>query len=716
MALLLGVILLLISFSFSGPHFDFFLKRELQRTDLNLLSLRKVKVLTYEGKVEVRSSSDMPFLSTKARFVEAPYRVVFSVDFQRNSTYGFYLLNGQGFSFRSYSGQRIYVFPYNGSFVLEGGCSPSGSSFVCTGDDVRISFTSNGDKGRLVLMSDTDLIGGLNAPGIEHYRLGTGAFLSGLDGSGVVVAVVDSGINWCHSAFRDSEGRTRILYYYDAVSDVELSSEDIDTKIGQGDCGYDVIGHGTSVAGVIAGDEEPYKGIAPGADLIVVKVDDRGIIDDTTLIQALNYLKNKRGDLKRPFVVNISLGMFVGPRDGTELLDRKVDEVSGSGFIVVSAMGNSGSGEVHASIDKLSSTVSVDVSSLVGDLIEGWYEEGMEIAVKFCQGSSCVSALPGEIKTGSIGSCSVTLDNSTLSSPLNGDGVFYVEFNCVGDFTLELTPMSGNGRVDLYLMNGSYFPGVSRFLNLVKKDSYGGVYGTVGSPASSKKAIAVGAFVSKPSSSNFSGESFKRLGKVASFSSRGPTRDGRIKPEIVSGGMWVWSASPDGSGFVPNAGTSFSAPVVTGLVALYLQAHPDATPEEVKEWLTSNAILDDPSFSERPNNTYGYGKAVWGGTFSVASGGGSGGCRTSGGSPFFVVALLLVVKLILGCAGVESSSKVSPRLRQALEKGEAPKKVVVLTKEGKVEVIELDGKKLEDLFQDKDVKYIDLPKKMEPLE
>ncbi|MCG8608833.1 S8 family serine peptidase [bacterium] len=115
---------------------------------------------------------------------------------------------------------------------------------------------------------------------------------------------------------------------------------------------------------------------------------------------------------------------------------------------------------------------------------------------------------------------------------------------------------------------------------------------TVISPADGDSVIAVGAVNS--------------TGSLASFSSKGPSADGRIKPDVVALGLGVFVASPSPnesqSPFGLGSGTSFSAPAVAGVAALMLSAQPSLTPMEVRE-----ALRMTGDRAQNPNNQFGWG-------------------------------------------------------------------------------------------------------------
>jgi subtilisin family serine protease len=529
----------------------------------------------------------------------------------------------------------------------------------------------------------------------------------------VIVGVIDTGINFCHPAFRDpNTGNTRVRFFgflldqdianlffnagictssdpatccselggsFDSNSKIcELDEEAIKQKIRDNDCNWDINGHGTHVAGIAAGSDSsnPYGvGIAPGADLVVFTPI---TFYDTPIIKGLEWIKQKAQQLGKPAVANMSLGTHYDPHDGTGLLDRKVDELSGQGFIVVVAQSNEGGKPIHAYTTKTSDTVKIRVSN---SIIIGWYKNPSQWKIEVCEpgtdncvGTSSGNDMPSAQQVGNTG-CSAKVLASITKDPLNDDGRFQIDITCqsITDLEIRLNQICGDvARVDMWDATET---GI--FQSNFSQDSiYGGYRFTVASPGTAKRAITVGAINSRPLDT----DSFNNLGKIANFSSRGPTRDGRIKPNVVAGGAYVMSADASydpqnnpNALYKPLRGTSMATPVVTGLVALYLQNNPNATPEDVKLWLTSNAVRDvQETNMNYPNVIYGYGKAVWsdtagsggskedakvevkvgtgaGSCSAPQAGGGGGGCAGGFASlaDLITSALALLVSIIL---------------------------------------------------------------------
>ncbi|WP_333784203.1 S8 family serine peptidase [Thermocrinis sp.] len=576
---------------------------------------RYVKVLYSDGRVQVVDTRKVPLSSLKARgdviYVEKPIKLNLLDDVAYSSSVALRGSSNQSISVRTYNGQRLSILHLGANVSFSGSCSGSLENLTCSDGNLSINVSSTTDW-RLIVQSF-----GRNLQrsdfSIPAYYIGTGAANTGKTGRNVIIGVIDTGIDWCHPAFRKPDGSSKILYFYEPSTNTEYTKTQIEQFIRQGRCNEDYDGHGTHVAGIAS-----Y--IAKDAELIVVRTN----LEDTDIILGLEYLKRKKDALNRPMVVNMSLGGHFGPHDGTSFLEKEIARYSGKGFVVVVSAGNEGHRKIHAKLNSISSTTSVGINSSTGDIVDGWYKNGT-LRVEFCNSSGgCLSANPGSKASGSVGGCNVEIDNTTSSHPLNGDGRFTVSFNCTGNLTLKLTPVSGTPRADLYLSRNS------EFTNFFLEDGLGGYLGTVAVPGTSPHVITVGALTSRWSSTDF--RSFTDLGKIAYFSSRGPTRDGRIKPDVVAPGYFVLGPLAGTIQYITKAGTSMAAPVVAGLVALILESNPNLTVDEVRGILTSQALSDDFT-GTLPNNVYGYGKAFLASIpSSGGDGGGGGGGGGSGGS------------------------------------------------------------------------------------
>jgi subtilisin family serine protease len=611
-----------------------------------------VKVLYSNGRVEVVDTRKTPLSVLQVRpdvvYVEPPIKLKLLDDIAYSSSVAIRGSGNYSFSINTQSGQRLSILAGGASVSFSGSCSGSSiDNLICNSGTLNLSVSASSDWRLIVQSFGRNLQ--LSDLSTTAYYIGTGAANTGRTGRNVIIGVIDTGIDWCHPAFRRSDGSSKILYYYVPETNTEHTRTQIEQFINEGRCDGDPHGHGTHVAGIAS-----Y--IAPDAELIVVRTN----LYDTDIILGLEYLRNKKNILGRPMVVNMSLGGHFGPHDGTGMLDRAIADLSGSGFVVVAAAGNSGHIRMHAKVSGISSTVSFRLifPSWEGDVIDGWYKNGT-LRVEICDVlNSCITAEPETSASGRLYCGSVYIDNTTTSHPLNGDGRFVVYVGCGGEYIIRLTPLSGTPNADLYLVlrNGE-------FLDCFLDDGLGGFLGTVVQPATSPYVIAVGALTSR--FSTMTSRSFIDLGKIAFFSSRGPTRDGRLKPEVVAPGYFVLGPWAGTSDYIPRAGTSMASPVVAGLVALILEENPNLDVDGVRGILSSQALSDGFTGS-LPNNIYGYGKAFLSSFSSVGSvgsiyvgslenftcglresvgggggGGGGGGCNSA--SPDLYTALLALV-------------------------------------------------------------------------
>lgn len=201
---------------------------------------------------------------------------------------------------------------------------------------------------------------------------------SGLDGTGVVVGIIDTGIDVTHPDLRDAEGHTRVAWLLDlsrkatgkhaelekkyGCSDAKAAgcavfdAADIEAAIASSstsDAPSDTVGHGTHVASIAAGNglgtqagRAPLIGMAPGATLIAARVTRAGEdISDTDVLLATSFVFEQAAAMNMPAVVNMSLGADFGPHDGTTPLEKGLAALVGPdhpGRSIVVAAGNSG--------------------------------------------------------------------------------------------------------------------------------------------------------------------------------------------------------------------------------------------------------------------------------------------------------------------------------------------------------------------------------------
>ena len=460
-----------------------------------------------------------------------------------------------------------------------------------------------------------------------------------VNGSGSLVGVVDTGIDWSHPDFFFENGTSKIAFIWDQSGSgnppvgfnygTECIRADIEARICQE---LDEDGHGTHVAGIAASTglaSGKYYGVAPGASILFVKArpsydfKNRWSTDDAAMIDGVNYLWQKAQVLGQPIVINLSLGGNIGPHDDTSLLEKALDEFAARGAIIVVSAGNDGDGKIHAA-GTLAATNSVSVNWSVDDeeqevAVDVWYSltDDFAISVKTPSGETIEGPTSNEGITARDAKIKI-LSNSTEKGKewfISATSDAYLKPSKWG-FTLTGVQAS-DGKWDAWISSGEFRSGHGYDVT---------VSSTVGDPATASGVITVGAYAtklqwtdSKGDVSRFTAE--QKLNDIASFSSLGPTRDGRTKPDIVAPGLGIASArsanlEPDPTDpdrfHTVMAGTSMAAPHITGLVALILQFNPYLTVNQVKQILRTGARTDrfthaiDP---DKGSNTWGWGKA-----------------------------------------------------------------------------------------------------------
>lgn len=433
--------------------------------------------------------------------------------------------------------------------------------------------------------------------GLPAFRQATGA-----SGKGIVIGIVDTGIDPNHPAFAG-----RILRIWDQVlpgPGVAEGAYGVELDGARLSVSRDHHGHGTHVAGIAAGADPSFGGVAPGAELIVVKTD----LQDAHIADGLRYIFRVARQLGRPAVVNLSLGGHYDPHDGSDPLSMIVDELSGPGRIVCCAAGNDGDRAWHARLAvpagrSRSASLSLRAGSFAPVLVNLWYsgDAPCELAIRGPQPPAtpyqAVIAegdpwrgydLPGarvRLATGGRDPDNGDHNVLVLLEPLGGAPL------PAGRWQIKLRNRSGRDALaHAWLAEGGEG---AHFSGAATQDGF-----KIGSPGAAAAAITVAASVSRARWTDIEGRDQRvdlALDRVASFSSEGPRRDGRPKPDLAAPGAMIASAlsadAPQDRGltlaprFGLGAGTSMATPFVAGLVALLLEREPGLEPAAAKEAL-----------------------------------------------------------------------------------------------------------------------------------
>ncbi len=397
-----------------------------------------------------------------------------------------------------------------------------------------------------------------------------------LSGRGVVVAVLDTGIDYTHPDLGGTIGPSqKILGGYDFVDD---DDDPIDRD-----------GHGTEVAGIIAADGR-LMGIAPEASLLAYRIVDKmGNVKSSDLIRAL-----ERASLDGADIVNLSLGT----NEEIESLSYAIENLVESGVVVVAATGNSAErafGEpagrrgviaVGASLNNV--TTPIDAEVVIN-------ADEFELFALFMNGSLSV---PDGV-TGSLVSVNYARVEDVASLDLRGKIALAKRGGEPGEliyFSKKEANVAARGAVGLIIYNsegGGNFvgnligshnpPSYAASIPVVSVSNQVGTF--LKEELNKAEDLDLTIFTNKSSQLGFD--------RVAVFSSRGPVSPFYIKPDIVAPGVGVNTTATRGE-YSTVDGTSFAAPHVTGAVALLMQAHPGLTPEEVAGILapTSKVMTD----------------------------------------------------------------------------------------------------------------------------
>ncbi len=502
---------------------------------------------------------------------------------------------------------------------------------------------------------------------VNPVHAGQAPLTQGYDGTGVVIGFIDTGIDFTNPDFKDSlTGKTRLKFIWDqnkptasnTPSKYGYGQEWNGPQIDAGLCTENDIassGHGTASCGIAAGNGKgspghKYMGVAPAADLIVVALNfnsTSGAIPD-----AVDYIYSAALALGEPCVINLSVGDYSGSHDGKDLQAQLMDSMlmEHTGRAMVASAGNEGGQFIHLGYN-LSATdtdftwFKFNSSDYV---IEFWADtlhfKNAQMAIGADKNSPAYS-FSGRTK---FISTSDNLGLIMLDTLYNaaGDRIAKVESNTtlVGgtyDISYLIIPdsnsaaynwrlmLTGQGKFDLwdFGMVSDNLPIAPDFPSIIHYQLPDTLQTICSSYQCLDHVITVGNYDNKKTYVDFKGvrvEPFPKIipGNIDLSSSIGPTRDGRIKPDIAAPGAitittgvlslvpYYDSVAPTGldqTGYFRAGGTSAAGPVVAGVAALYLQKNPTADYLEVKKAILACPKTD--SFTGIvPNNSWGYGK------------------------------------------------------------------------------------------------------------
>ncbi len=485
----------------------------------------------------------------------------------------------------------------------------------------------------------------------------------GYDGSGVVVGIIDDGFEYTHPSFYDTAGNTlrvkRVWNQRDttgtAPSGFSYGSEYSTTnEIIASPTDDDSAVHGSHVAGIAAGCGAPsgngtaYRGMAPGADIVLVS----SIFTEASVLDAIQYINNYARSVGKPCVINMSFGTLVGSHDGTGLSDRfftsYISENTDSIALVASA-GNSGDEnahiEKHFSTTDTSFTSNLDFYSLrdLSGEIGLWCDRNFRFALSLVNSNTNVQDdFSGFFATGTDtlietqlwSSDSTKFDLTIHLSSLDTTNNRYHAFVTFSDRPSFRNKLYLTVRCDTTAVMHGWGDAFTFEADNIVSGTIGGdsLYTIGGFGANTDAVISVGAYTTRHKAVTYDGETIQyneKIGQITSFSSMGPTLDGRVKPDIAAPGELVVSAyntfgtnaimtmvydttmwSGRTAEYGIESGTSMSSPMVTGIVALWMQHNPALGTDSLRAIMHRTARNDrfTGNAAVSPNNIWGYGK------------------------------------------------------------------------------------------------------------
>jgi len=464
-------------------------------------------------------------------------------------------------------------------------------------------------------------------------------------GKDVLIGITDWGFDYTNPMFYDTTlSHTRILKAWDQFRNAgpppagfsygtEIEGE---ANLLAAQCDtfnvYEWATHGSHVAGICGGSGAGtvYRGIAYEANYLMATF----LVDMAAVMDAYNWMYDCAQSEGKRLVINQSWGLYyAGNLDGTSLLSQAIDQLSANGVVFVSSGGNNGDVNFHLKhtftgvADTMKTQVQFDNYSyypkMWGQSVTIWGEpnHSFDISLKVLNN---LNELVASSPIYSTNNADLYSEDTII---IGADTVFY-NLACDSANTLNDRP---HMRLRIRCINTSYRIGLfahadsgtihcwnlieltndvgnwgSPFKALLSGWSDGDYYCGIGEPACTQSVISIAAHSSEIllPNGNVVG------GYIASFSSYGPTYDGRLKPDISAPGVNVVSSvssftnqslgtpitSVNFNGrtykFYGFSGTSMSSPMVTGIVALMLQANPTLTPQQIKEIIIETARED----------------------------------------------------------------------------------------------------------------------------
>ena len=486
-------------------------------------------------------------------------------------------------------------------------------------------------------------------------------------GKGVIVGVIDCGFDFNHINLCDQNGMPRVKAVYmpldqtgnpPVINGVALPGSCYETpsEIALLTTDDAKTTHGTQVAGIAAGGyrDNGWYGMAPDADIVACGMPE-GELNDVRVANCISYIHDYAARMGKPCVINISLGSNVGPHDGTSYFNRVCNQLTGPGSVIVVSAGNDGLTPVsaHRSTTSEQDTVTVLLTGFRGSAsrtgyINTWNKNGNPFNTRL---------VVANIRTGEIVYSSHRMGASHEGAFLNiyseNDSLLaqYVRGSAIMRGTIE---ENGNPsslcQIDLTTLSRDYAPGFQfsgqsacDFAMWTSMYAYfndygftwveeGSSMGSISDLAATDSVISVGAYNTRQTVPLKDGTLYHRdnctPGLLSQYTSYGPDERGINRPDVSAPGsmmissgnrydvtapnLYYWQPSSFVNGeeytYCPDIGTSMSAPVVAGAIALWLQANPQLSVNDVREVLRNSCNRDNEVVASGGDQRWGYGK------------------------------------------------------------------------------------------------------------
>lgn len=468
-----------------------------------------------------------------------------------------------------------------------------------------------------------DDVGALEAIGVINIQQEN---ILGLTGKGILLGIVDTGIDIFGSSFVRDGGKTKILAAWDQTVEEadnasygygrEYSTEEIQAAVDERQrILTDTTGHGSFCAGTAVS-------VAPSADLVVVKLkqakqnlrsfygipSDANAYSEVDIMTAIAYLLEQQKKLRMPMSILVTLGTNSGSHTGAEALDKYINNIGElQGLAVSAAGGNEGRAGHHYSgiVTGAYDVVEIDVADRNSFTLEIWGKSTNTYSV-------AIEIPGGEF----IERISPRYDRSSIIRPIFGGGMIYVDYFLIEDSAGQelimlrfITPANGIWRIRVYgvgtteLSFNAWLP-ISSFVSpgtrFVSSDP--GV--TITSPAVAETAICTCAY----DHSN---------GNLYIDNSRGYTADGRVKPDLLAPGVNIRGEGASGETVI-RSGTSVAASYTAGCSAIMLEWSygrkmiRNINGNQIRGYLIRGAVRPGSSgglleIRQYPNPEWGYG-------------------------------------------------------------------------------------------------------------